>query len=314
MTSFFKQAHTNVHVSTHAVLGSNMRDEAGAGQEVIYLAAGCFWGVEKALWNAPGVVTTATGYMGGDSPNPTYEQVCSHSTGHAETVRVVFDTALASAADLLRLFFEIHDPTQVGGQGNDIGDQYRSAIWTTTPEQLRDATALRAAYQEVLTERGFGPIQTVSPPLPMLIPPHVSGTRRTITSSTCSRTRAATSATPVRASPARLSPASSRCVTQMWGGPTRLCRSAPHRVRSVHAQDVCDEHEGRATGDAGLRDAASAVASSEGMDEQDAVATRLPTRPSSQPGMTIPTPIWKDRAPPRSKELSKSTSEPKTAP
>ena len=166
MTSFFKQAHTNVHVSTHAVLGSNMRDEAGAGQEVIYLAAGCFWGVEKALWNAPGVVTTATGYMGGDSPNPTYEQVCSHSTGHAETVRVVFDTALTSAADLVRLFFEIHDPTQVGGQGNDIGDQYRSAIWTTTPEQLRDATALRAAYQEVLTERGFGPIQTVISPVP----------------------------------------------------------------------------------------------------------------------------------------------------
>ena len=92
--------------------------------------------------------------------NPTYEQVCSHSTGHAETVRVVFDTALTSAADLVRLFFEIHDPTQVGGQGNDIGDQYRSAIWTTTESQLHDATALRAAYQEVLTERGFGPIQT----------------------------------------------------------------------------------------------------------------------------------------------------------
>ena len=106
------------------------------------------------------VVTTATGYMGGHSPNPTYEQVCSHSTGHAETVRVVFDTALTSAADLVRLFFEIHDPTQVGGQGNDIGDQYRSAIWTTTESQLHDATALRAAYQEVLTERGFGPIQT----------------------------------------------------------------------------------------------------------------------------------------------------------
>ena len=137
-----------------------MRAEAGTGQEVIYLAAGCFWGVEKALWNAPGVVTTATGYMGGHSPNPTYEQVCSHSTGHAETVRVVFDTALTSAADLVRLFFEIHDPTQVGGQGNDIGDQYRSAIWTTTESQLHDAMALRAAYQEVLTERGFGPIQT----------------------------------------------------------------------------------------------------------------------------------------------------------
>ena len=160
MRNIFTLAQTDVHPTTHAVLGSNMRAEAGTGQEVIYLAAGCFWGVEKALWNTPGVVTTATGYMGGHAIDPTYEQVCSHSTGHAETVRVIFDTALTSAADLIRLFFEIHDPTQVGGQGNDIGDQYRSAIWTTTPEQLRDATTLRAAYQEVLTERGFGPIQT----------------------------------------------------------------------------------------------------------------------------------------------------------
>ena len=161
MRNIFTLAQTDVHPTTHTVLGSNMRAEAGAGQEVIYLAAGCFWGVEKALWNTPGVITTATGYMGGHAPDPTYEQVCSHSTGHAETVRVVFDTALTSAADLVRLFFEIHNPTQVGGQGNDIGDQYRSAIWTTTEGQLRDATALRAAYQEVLTARGFGPIQTV---------------------------------------------------------------------------------------------------------------------------------------------------------
>lgn len=161
MNNIFTLARTDVAPTTHAVLGSNMRAEAGAGQEVIYLAAGCFWGVEKALWNAPGVVTTATGYMGGHTPDPTYEQVCSHTTGHAETVRVVFDTSLTSAADLIRLFFEIHDPTQVGGQGNDIGDQYRSQIWTTTPEQLRDSTALREAYQDVLSARGFGPIQTV---------------------------------------------------------------------------------------------------------------------------------------------------------
>ena len=161
MRNIFNLAHTDIHATTHAVLGSNVRDEAGAGQEVIYLAAGCFWGVEKALWNMPGVVTTATGYMGGNTPDPTYRQVCAHSTGHAEAVRVVFDTALTSAANLIRLFFEIHDPTQVGGQGNDIGDQYRSQIWTTTPAQLREATALRDAYQEVLSERGFGPIQTV---------------------------------------------------------------------------------------------------------------------------------------------------------
>ena len=141
-------------------------DEAGVGQEVIFLAGGCFWGVEKAMWNAPGVVSTAVGYMGGHAPDPTYEQVCSHSTGHAETVRVLFDTATTSAADLIRLFFEIHDPTQVGGQGNDIGDQYRSAIWTTTPEQLHDAVALRDAYQEALTAAGFGPIQTSIAPAP----------------------------------------------------------------------------------------------------------------------------------------------------
>ena len=140
--------------------------QAGAGQEVIFLAGGCFWGVEKALWNAPGVVSTAVGYMGGHSPDPSYRQVCSHSTGHAETVRVVFDTSVTSAVDLIRLFFEIHDPTQVGGQGNDIGDQYRSQIWTTTPDQLRVGQALREAYQSVLSARGFGPIQTVISPAP----------------------------------------------------------------------------------------------------------------------------------------------------
>lgn len=143
-----------------------MTEDAGAGQEVIFLAAGCFWGVEKAMWNAPGVVSTAVGYMGGHTPQPTYEQVCAHGTGHAETVRVVFDTATTSAARLIRLFFEIHDPTQVGGQGNDIGDQYRSHIWTTTAAQLDDALGLRDAYQEALSARGFGQIQTGISPAP----------------------------------------------------------------------------------------------------------------------------------------------------
>lgn len=143
-----------------------MTEDAGTGQEVIFLAAGCFWGVEKAMWNTPGVVSTAVGYMGGHTPQPSYEQVCAHGTGHAETVRVVFDTAATSSAHLIRLFFEIHDPTQVGGQGNDIGDQYRSHIWTTTAAQLDDALALRDAYQEVLSARGFGPIQTGISPAP----------------------------------------------------------------------------------------------------------------------------------------------------
>ena len=143
MDTFFRLARTGVRSSVHAVFGTPLIDEAGAGQEVIFLAAGCFWGVEKALWNAPGVVSTAVGYMGGHFPDPSYRQVCSHSTGHAETVRAVFDTSVTSAVNLIRLFFEIHDPTQVGGQGNDIGDQYRSQIWTTTPDQLRVGQALR---------------------------------------------------------------------------------------------------------------------------------------------------------------------------
>lgn len=166
MTSLFSVAPSDVRSSIRASEGSSRMDEAGVGQEVIFLAGGCFWGVEKAMWNAPGVVSTTVGYMGGHTPDPTYEQVCAHASGHAETVRVLFDTARTNAVDLIRLFFEVHDPTQVGGQGNDIGDQYRSVIWTTTPAQFEDALALRDAYQEVLTERGFGPIQTRIAPAP----------------------------------------------------------------------------------------------------------------------------------------------------
>ena len=166
MNELFRVARTGVSPSVHAVLGSSMSDEAGLARRLSSWRLGAFWGVEKAMWNAPGVVTTATGYMGGHTAHPTYRQVCSHTTGHAEVVRVLFDTSLTSAADLIRLFFEIHDPTQVGGQGNDIGDQYRSQIWTTTPDQLRVGQALREAYQEILSARDFGPIQTVISPAP----------------------------------------------------------------------------------------------------------------------------------------------------
>lgn len=134
--------------------------EAGVDEEVLYFAAGCFWGVDKVFWNAPGVLATATGYMGGHSENPTYEQVCTSTTGHAETVRVVYSSAQTSAAQLIARFFEIHDPTQVEGQGNDLGPQYRSAIWTSTPEQLEVALRARNAYQDVLKAQGFGPIAT----------------------------------------------------------------------------------------------------------------------------------------------------------
>ncbi|WP_414160212.1 peptide-methionine (S)-S-oxide reductase MsrA [Schaalia hyovaginalis] len=134
--------------------------EPGEGEEVLYLAAGCFWGVDKAFWNAPGVVATATGYMGGQIENPSYEQVCTSTTGHAETVRVVYSTAQTSAAQLIARFFEIHDPTQVDRQGNDLGPQYRGAIWTSTPEQLDVALRARAAYQGALEAKGFGVIAT----------------------------------------------------------------------------------------------------------------------------------------------------------
>lgn len=132
----------------------------GPGEEVLYLAAGCFWGVDKAFWSAPGVVATATGYMGGHVESPSYELVCTKRTGHAETVRVVYSTERTSAAELIARFFEIHDPTQRDGQGNDLGPQYRGAIWTTTPEQFEVALAARDAYQGELDARGFGPIAT----------------------------------------------------------------------------------------------------------------------------------------------------------
>lgn len=145
---------------TPAALTAAIDHEPGEGEEVLYLAAGCFWGVDKAFWNAPGVVATATGYMGGHVEHPSYEEVCTQRTGHAETVRVVYSTAATSAAELIARFFEIHDPTQVDGQGNDLGPQYRGAIWTTTLEQLEVALRARDAYQGELDARGFGRIAT----------------------------------------------------------------------------------------------------------------------------------------------------------
>lgn len=147
-------------LSAPEALNAPIDTEPGEGEEVIYLAAGCFWGVDKAFWNAPGVVATATGYMGGGVENPSYELVCTNTTGHAETVRVVYSTLKTSAAQLLSRFFEIHDPTQVNRQGNDIGSQYRGAIWTSTPEQLDTAIRARDAYQEELAARGFPAIST----------------------------------------------------------------------------------------------------------------------------------------------------------
>jgi peptide-methionine (S)-S-oxide reductase len=144
----------------HEVLGTPLRPPYPAGTQVAEFALGCFWGAEKTFWQTQGVVSTSVGYEGGFTPNPTYEEVCSGRTGHAETVRVVFDPAKVSYGELLRLFWESHDPTQGMRQGNDLGTQYRSAIFYHSPEQRAQAEESAAAYQKRLTEAGYGEITT----------------------------------------------------------------------------------------------------------------------------------------------------------
>jgi peptide-methionine (S)-S-oxide reductase len=130
------------------------------GTEKALFGLGCFWGAERKFWQAEGVHSTAVGYAGGFTPNPTYEEVCTGGTGHTEVVQVVFDPRRTSYEAMLRIFWENHDPTQGMRQGNDHGTQYRSAIYCTTPEQRRLADASREAYQEKLRAAGFGPITT----------------------------------------------------------------------------------------------------------------------------------------------------------
>jgi peptide-methionine (S)-S-oxide reductase len=144
----------------HEVLDAPLQPPYPAGTEVAEFALGCFWGAERTFWLTPGVVSTAVGYEGGYTPNPTYEEVCSGRTGHAETVRVVFDPARISYEDLLRVFWESHDPTQGMRQGNDVGTQYRSAVFSASPAQQAAAEASRAAYQKRLTSAGYGEIST----------------------------------------------------------------------------------------------------------------------------------------------------------
>ena len=144
----------------HAVLGTPLKPPFPDGFEQALVGMGCFWGAEKVFWQAPGVYTTAVGYAGGFTPNPTYKEVCSGRTGHAEVVLVVFDPKVTSYEKLLRTFWEEHDPTQGMRQGNDAGTQYRSAIYTFGEEQRRAAEASRDAYQKVLTAAGHGQITT----------------------------------------------------------------------------------------------------------------------------------------------------------
>ncbi|HEY7443487.1 MAG TPA: peptide-methionine (S)-S-oxide reductase MsrA [Vicinamibacterales bacterium] len=143
----------------HAVLGTAMAPPFSGLQSATF-GLGCFWGAEKQFWLASGVHSTAVGYAGGYTPNPTYEEVCSGLTGHTEVVRVVFDPQKTTYDALLKIFWENHDPTQGMRQGADVGTQYRSAIYVHSDEQRRAAEASRAAYQDVLTKAGYGPITT----------------------------------------------------------------------------------------------------------------------------------------------------------
>ncbi len=146
--------------AAHAVLGTPLTGPWPEGSEVITVAMGCFWGAERVFWQLPGVHVTAVGYQGGHTPNPTYEETCTGRTGHTEAVLVVYDPAVVSYETLLKHFWENHDPTQLNGQGNDHGTQYRTAVYTTTDEQLAAARDSRERYQRALTADGYGQIAT----------------------------------------------------------------------------------------------------------------------------------------------------------
>ena len=144
----------------HFVNGASLKGPYPAGAQTIYFGLGCFWGAERLFWELPGVIVTAVGYQGGSTPNPTYDEVCSGLTGHTEAVKVVYDPAQISLEALLKTFWEEHDPTQGMRQGNDLGTQYRSAIYTTTPEQAEMVEKSRQMFQQALSAKGLGRITT----------------------------------------------------------------------------------------------------------------------------------------------------------
>ena len=152
----------------HFVNGHPLRPPFPAGLEQAQFAMGCFWGAERRFWQTPGVYSTAVGYAGGFTPNPTYDEVCTGLTGHTEVVLVVFDPEQVVYTDLLRLFWEGHDPTQGMRQGNDVGTQYRSAIYTSDETQAKAAETSRAAFQTALSAGGYGPVSTEIRPAPKL--------------------------------------------------------------------------------------------------------------------------------------------------
>ena len=152
--------------ATHHVNGAPLEPPFPAGLERAMFALGCFWGAERKFWQTPGVYTTAVGYAGGYTPNPTYREVCSGATGHAEVVLVVFDPRKISYADLVKVFWESHDPTQGMRQGNDVGTQYRSGIYYYDQEQREVAERSRDAYQRELSQAGYGSITSEILPAP----------------------------------------------------------------------------------------------------------------------------------------------------
>jgi peptide-methionine (S)-S-oxide reductase len=151
----------------HRVLDAPLvTDEVPDGYEVALFGLGCFWGAEEVFWQVPGVWSTSVGYAGGTTPHPSYEEVCSGRTGHTEAVRVVYDPARVAYGDLVAAFYEVHDPTQGMRQGNDIGTQYRSAIYTYSEEQAQVAKEITELYQPELTKRGYDQITTEIKPAP----------------------------------------------------------------------------------------------------------------------------------------------------
>jgi methionine-S-sulfoxide reductase len=154
------RAETMPVAERHFVNGRPLKGPYPEGAEVIYFGLGCFWGAERLFWRLPGVFVTAVGYQGGSTPNPTYEEVCSGRTGHAEMVMVVYDPAEIRLETLLKTFWEEHDPTQGMRQGNDVGTQYRSAIYTTTAAQASTVEESKALYAQALKARGLGAITT----------------------------------------------------------------------------------------------------------------------------------------------------------
>ncbi len=151
--------------AAHAVLGTPLAGPWPTGTEIAVFGMGCFWGAERMFWQLPGVYSTSVGYAGGSTPNPGYEEVCSGLTGHAEVVQVVYDPAKVTYEQLLKLFWENHDPTQGMRQGNDIGTQYRSTIYTTSPEQQKAAEHSRDEFAPVVKSAGYGEITTFIGPL-----------------------------------------------------------------------------------------------------------------------------------------------------